>query len=411
MAVFGLDRGQPLCPGPRWEPRRRRPGGYGDPAAKTLEPGYALKSVVSAGSERPGRGGGASRAAKDLARRVANLVLQPDAQILWKLHAVREGMRLLREVPHAAIVATGPPFSSFLVGSALSRRTGLPLVLDYRDEWDLSNSYWENKRPDRLSQWVQRRMQQSVVRSARSLVATTRSSARALEIIRNESGSDAEVAWIYNGFDPDDFPAAPPVPREADRPYRLAYVGTLWNLTSAEPLVEGVCRLALRRPDLAAALELVFAGRRTGPQEQVLRRLDGLPCRLTEHPYVDHRAAVDLIRSADGLCTLLADLPGAGRVVPAKIFESMAALRPIWVIAPRGEVWDLLEDYPARHRIEPGDIEGIADQLAQEIAWHRQGKTPDLSGWDGSRFDRRNQARQLAGILESLAGRVTLRTH
>ena len=32
------------------------------------------------------------------------------------------------------------------MGAALSRRTGLPLVLDYRDEWELSNACWENKR-------------------------------------------------------------------------------------------------------------------------------------------------------------------------------------------------------------------------------------------------------------------------
>jgi hypothetical protein len=35
---------------------------------------------------------------------------------------------------------------------------------------------------------------------------------------------------------------------------------------------------------------------------------------------------------------LLSDVAGAERVVPAKLFEYMAAGRPIWAIAPRGEV-------------------------------------------------------------------------
>src|SRR5207253_1449493 len=77
---------------------------------------------------------------KNVLRRIANVVLQPDPQVLWLPQAIREGKRFLREVPHQAIVATGPPFSSFLVGAALARYTGLPLVLDYRDEWNLCNS-------------------------------------------------------------------------------------------------------------------------------------------------------------------------------------------------------------------------------------------------------------------------------
>ncbi len=370
--------------------------------ARTWEPSYALKSVVSAGSDRPDRGRlGLRRAAKGLARRLANLLLQPDAQVLWMPGAIREGEALLREIPHAAIVATAPPFSSFLVGATLSRRTGVPLVLDYRDEWDLSGAHLENRRPDPLSRSLQVRMQARAIRAAKALVATTRASARTLESLRAGAGGEARVTWIYNGFDPDDFPPDTPRPEPGGR-YRLAYVGTLWNLTSAAPLVAAVRELARSRPDLVSDLELVFAGRRTGPQQQLLDGLDDLPCRVVEHPYVGHREAIDLLRSADGLCLLLADVPGAGRVVPAKLFEYMAARRPILAIAPRGEVWELLEGHPSGYPADPGDIMGIAGWLAQEIRRRREGGPPDPGDWDCSRYDRSNQARQLADLLDSI---------
>src|SRR5262245_58602691 len=52
--------------------------------AKTWEPGNALKTVVSAGSEgAAGKGGRAGRLLKRLARQAINLILQPDPQILW----------------------------------------------------------------------------------------------------------------------------------------------------------------------------------------------------------------------------------------------------------------------------------------------------------------------------------------
>ena len=394
---------------------------------RTLEPGYALKSVVSAGGRSTaggngngnvaaGEGGGirrrGARVARDAARRVAAFVLQPDPQVLWLPGALREGLRLCREVRHDAIFVTAPPFSAFLLGAALSRRTGLPLVLDYRDEWTLSSAYWENKRLDPLSLRLQERMQRAVVRRASALVATTRSSAQALNAIRSEARSTARVECIYNGFDPDDFallsPPSPSVPR-ADAAgsgggrYRLAYIGTLWNLTSLAPLVEAVQKLAARSPLLVEQLEFVFAGRRTGQQQELVELLKRSPCRVIEHPYLDHAGAVELMRSADGLCVLLSDVPGAERVVPAKVFECMAARKPVLAIAPKGEVWELLEGYPAAHRLEPKDVDGIADCLAHEVRRRLDGRVPELNGWSADRFERRTQARQLANLLSAVA--------
>jgi glycosyltransferase involved in cell wall biosynthesis len=371
--------------------------------ARTWEPGYAVKKVISAGSGESNQLRGVMRRiAIGVVRGLANALLQPDTQVLWLPGAIRTGSRLLREASHAAIVATGPPFSTFLIGAALSRRTGLPLVLDYRDEWDLSNDYWENKRPNRLCRYFQACIQKQVVRQAGVLVATTRSSAETLNKIRIQAGCAARVAWIHNGFDPEDFaPDCRAHPQDKGL-YRLVYVGTLWSLTSVAPLVEAVRDLARRQPGLAAGLELVFAGRRTDHQEQLLGRLKDLPCHLIEHSYIDHRAAINLIRSATGLCLLLADKPGADRVVPAKVFEYMAAKRPVLAIAPRGEAWDLLEDYPAAHRFVPADVEGISRWLAEQLRQHRAGTSPAFPEWDESRYNRRSQTGQLAEILESV---------
>jgi glycosyltransferase involved in cell wall biosynthesis len=373
--------------------------------ARTWEPSYSLKSVVSAGGTCS-RGWSVGRLARSLFRRLTSSLLQPDPQVLWVPAAIREGRRILRETDHAAIVVTAPPFSSFLVGAALSRASGLPLVLDYRDEWTLSSAYWENRRLGPLSCGVQGFMQRRVVRAARALVATTRLSAKALEAVRDRAGSKACVSWIYNGFDPDDFPPAKDAPRRTGEAYRLTYVGTLWNLTSVAPLVSAVRGLAERRPDLAAHLELVFAGRRTGEQQQLFDGLRSLPCRLTEHPYVDHGEAVELLRSAEGLCVLLSDLPGAERVVPAKIFEYMAARRPVLAVAPPGELWDLLRDHPGARLFHPRDVEGIAAYLQQQVERHRAGREADLRGWSAEQYSRPHQAAQLASLLESLAERA-----
>ncbi len=373
--------------------------------ARTWGPGYAAKRTIAANSNGAIKESGVRGWPRRALRRAANFVLQPDAQVLWWPAAVRAGTRLLRATPHHAIVASGPPFSTLLVGASISRRTGVPLVLDYRDEWDLSNRYWENKQFDRVSLALQRKLQERVARQARLMIATSRPSAAALEAIRDRSGSLARVACLYNGFDPDDFSHLPEHDAPADR-YRLVYVGTLWNLTTVRPLVEAVARLAQRRPELASRLELVFAGRRTPAEQQILSRLDGLPCRLTRLDYVDHDQATRLMRSAHALCLLLADLPGAERVVPAKIFEYMAAGRTILAIAPPGEVHDLLKDHPRAACVSPDNIPQLCEQLEIELRRYEQGeaRAPMPVAVDDSPYSRKRQAGELAELLDKTIG-------
>jgi hypothetical protein len=91
--------------------------------------------------------------------------------------------------------------------------------------------------------------------------------------------------------------------------------------------------------------------------------------------------------------------------MPAKVFEYLAARKPILAIAPRGEVWNVLADYPLARRLEPADVAGICDAIAGEIQIATSGGRAPLHGsWDPSPFDRRNQAAQLAGLLNALAG-------
>lgn len=368
--------------------------------AKTSEPGYGVKLAVADTEQTKSRSGSWKGMLKQAGLRLAKLALQPDPQILWLPHALREGRRLLAEVPHAAILASGPPFSSFLLAARLHKLTGLPLILDYRDEWNLSTAYLEHKGNDALSRFVQERMQRSVVRSATALVATTQASANALEEIRRQSGGKAPVRCIYNGYDADDFRAEPaPSTSTSDSIFRLVYVGTLWNLTSAEALVAAIKQFCREAPKLAARLELVVAGRSMPTQNMLLDQLKETPCRLVRHEYLAHAQAVSLMCSADALCVLLADVPGAERVMPAKVFEYLATGRPILTIAPRGEVWQVLQDYPAAACFAPSEASAVSRWLADQVQRKMLGPIPGCSAWNAARFSRRQQAGELAGLL------------
>ncbi|MBX3438819.1 MAG: glycosyltransferase [Planctomycetaceae bacterium] len=376
--------------------------------ARTIEPGYAFKSTVASDVASPALMSRIKSGMKGMLKRLANAALLPDAQILWYPFAVRAGLRLLRDVPHDVIVASGPPFTNLLVGAALSRRTGLPLVLDYRDEWDISNSYWENKRPGRVAHWIQQQMQRSAIRAAAALVATTPSSAKSLGQLVARCGRNVPSLPIYNGFDPADYPQAS-TPRQkfdygngTDR-FRISFTGTLWELTSLEPFVHGIERLVQRSPALAERLEVVFAGRWAGRQDDWLHRLERLPCHVVRLGYLEHSQAIQLMMTSDALLLLLSDVPHADRVISSKVFEYMGARRPIFAISPAGDQTDVLRTHPASVICSPRDPDGIAEALAVLLEEHRCGVHRTIEDGDAGRFERSAQAEQLAALLDTLA--------
>lgn len=373
--------------------------------AKTFEPGYRYKKSVSGGQQQTGKKSLTSLL-KSFVRNAGNTLLQPDAQILWHSEAFRAGKQLLRDVKHDAIIATGPPFSSFLLGAKLAEVSDLPLILDYRDEWDISNAYWENKSQNRLSNWIQSRQQRKVLYKASGVLATTPSSIQAIESIAESANSNARTGFIYNGFDPDDYAPLDSTVKEdfgnGTERFRLAFIGTLWNLNSIEPVVKALEQLSQQSSVLAENIEILLVGRRTPEQEAIVDRLNQSKVAVTRLPFVDHAKAVELMRTSDALLMINSDLPKAQRIINAKTFEYMAARRPMFVVAPQGDVWDVVRDLPGTVLCEPSQTDQMAEGLGLLIEQHRCGLDYLDQSWPIERYHRKQLAGELAEFLNEV---------
>lgn len=385
--------------------------------ARTWEPDYRMKQnlICAASSSRQGLIQRMTSAVRGAARRCVKLALQPDPQVLWNYHAIRTGARILREKRHDAILVTAPAYSSFFIGAALKRQFQLPLVLDYRDEWDLSGKYLENAQRDWISKQIQSRMQSQLLKTADAVVATTELSTAALndKLVALEHQIPAQC--IYNGFDADEFAdaidaKAPPDASDIEPPepgtLRLVYTGTLWNLTDITPLVRGIEQLSGCYPELAVRIELVCVGRKTPEQTAVLNRLLATPTRLKLIDYCNHSTALQWMRSANGLCLLLSDVPGANRVVPAKLFEYLAIRKDMLAICPEGETADIVRRFYPQGHTAPDDVPAIANWLETRTRdLHASSTTPFASMHGLDEFSRENQTRRLVELLSSLVAK------
>lgn len=370
--------------------------------ARTFEPSYAAKQAVATPTGDGAKPGGAASVRRAL-RATAALALQPDAQVLWLPDAVRRGRQLLRRLPHDAILATAPTYTNLLVGALLSRATGLPLISDFRDEWDISSTYWENAPRSAMAQTIQRRMQRFVYRRSSAIVATTQASTERIAARAAEAGVTPRAVCIYNGWDAGDLASAhnvaPVRPRVPDT-VRLVYAGTLWNLTSVAPVADALEQLARETPELLHRLELVAVGRKTPDQLLQLQRIAAAGATLADVDYCSHPEALATMQSADALLLLLSGVPGAERVAPAKVFEYLAMRRPILAILPEGEIAALVRATGAGQHFLPGDIAGIAQWFRKHLD-HRATETA-ADERQIARFERRALTGELAALLDQL---------
>lgn len=380
--------------------------------ARTWEPDYQTKKelIDRSGDVRRGPFSRIKSSLKGLAQRAVKLLLQPDPQVLWVPNAIQAGRRILRSVEHDAILVTAPAYSSFFIGTSLKRRFGLPLVLDFRDEWDMSGRYLENAQRDAISQFIQRQMQRHVLKQADAVLATTNAStANLAEKLARLNRSATLATTVYNGYDPEDFTTdpeskmrQPSADRVSSRTFRLLYTGTLWNLTTIEPLVDAIVSLNASSPELVAKLELVCVGRKTIEQIAVLERLKTTACRLELIDYCDHSKVLDWLHSADAVCLLLSDVPGAERVVPAKLFEYLASGKDMLAIVPRGESSEIVNRAIPRAAVEPKDIPSIAQWLKTRLMSEAQGHIDCANSAEINVFSRTAQTRRLVDALNSL---------
>ncbi len=165
---------------------------------------------------------------------LARMLLIPDGSILWALPAARKASRMAHSVD--AVLTTGPPFSTHLVGAYLRRRHRLPWVAEYRDNWTANPLYRRN----RLVHWLNVRLERHFHSSASAIVVVSRAAAE--ELCAQFPGIADRVFVAANGFDPDDLPD--PGPPSVD--FEIVHAGTLDERRDPRPFFEAL-RQAIER--------------------------------------------------------------------------------------------------------------------------------------------------------------------
>lgn len=346
--------------------------------------GSQPSSAVSAGSP--------SRLARVL-RSASRFVLMPDDRVGWVPFAKRAAARIVHEHKPQIVLTSSYPNSAHLVGLDIKRRFGLPWVADFRDSWT-TNPYVPAG-PTRLHERCSAAMERSVVQRADAVVTVSEPIAAHL---RSLAGANAhKVHVIPNGFDDDDLRGVEPV-RFAK--FTLAYTGTLFPPRSPEPLFRALQMFRNRVPDIASKLGVVFMTRMR-PEAWQLAEEPGVADMVENRGLGTHRAAVGLQLGADVLLAIEAPTANVDTMLTQKVFEYLAARKPILAITPEGALAELVRHTGAGVVVAPTAPEAIASAVQQ--LFERSAKL-ERNEEAIARYHRRELTRELARVLNAIVG-------
>jgi glycosyltransferase involved in cell wall biosynthesis len=286
------------------------------------------------------------------------------------------------------VIATYPAPAALLAGARIASRLGWPLVLDYRDPW--STHVWPTWRRGAFAQWLSARIERRLVRSSQARVLNTPAMRASFEKFLPQAEHSRNFV-IPNGFSA----VAPAAPPADSGPVHVVHAGEIFTGRSLVPVLEAARRLAQKYP--ARPIRVTTFGELPLPERERIRAR-GLESYIGVKPRIPFAELFAELQRAHLLVAVVGDhMPYS---TPYKVYDYMAAGRPILGLAPRGAaLFELLADSGAGECCEREDevaIERVLEKLVRGESEPLQARV--------DRFRWENLALQYRTVIETVAG-------
>ena len=340
-----------------------------------------------------------------LVERITNRLPQLHKRERLKREFVHSGLKIIEEVQPSLIWATAPPMGTIKAADELSRRSGLPLVIDIRDpiSYGLQSTFYN----DHQRRYV-RACETSLLKQASRAVFVSPLTQACMEA--RYPMFVEKFTTINNGLDlADDRDAANAGSTVRNNRMTICFAGTIY-LTKGQVfrdptvLMDAMQILAREQPNIANDICLRFIGDCPGVIALAEERnLAGL---IEADGMVDYATCKQMMREADVLL-LLQTISGDGKdVISGKLYDYLGTGKPVLGVVPEGggDEW-LMLDSGAGPNVGISDPQRISRAIVD--LWKQWQKGPLTSNVpDGyvEQFDRRHLSNKLASLFDDVLG-------
>lgn len=314
----------------------------------------------------------------------------PDARVGWVNPSVKFLSEYISKNPVDVLITTGPPQSLHLIGMQLKKELGIKWIADFRDPWTTIH-YHKSLRLNKASERKHKELEAAVLNSADTVVVTSPTTKTEFEVITNKP-----ITVITNGFD-----TTKEIAVTADAKFSISHIGSLLSERNPEVLWKTLRKISEENPSFKNDLQLKFAG---AVSEEIKKSIQnkGLLENSDFAGYVSHSEALKLQQQSQLLLLVEIDSAETKAIIPGKLFEYLAARRPIIALGPKGsDIKGIVEETQAGTFFNYSEGKSLESQILRYYEDFKKGSLI-ISSQGIEKYSRRELTRQMAYVIQNL---------
>ncbi len=319
----------------------------------------------------------------------------PDARMGWVSYAVKQAEEILKNEKIDAVITTGPPHSTHLIGLELKEKFGVKWIADFRDPW--TGIFYNNILPRTESTKQKDKALETKVLQTADLVTVISPG------MKHEFEDRAKkIEVVMNGYDEEDFRTTDNGQQTTDK-FTIRYVGNLMASQNVETLWKCIAELNSSDIGHRTSVKLEFIGRVDDLVKKSISE-NGLNDCVNYIDFVDHYKAIELMQDASLLLFVIPDVKDNALILTGKLFEYLASKSEMISFGPvDGNASEILNQTGRKPMIGFTDEGEAKKQLEAALNHFNQTKTVFKYRDNGEQiFSRRNQTSILSQLLQSL---------
>ena len=323
---------------------------------------------------------------------IGEIAAYPDPQKGWRRLAFESGRDILQQQDIKAIISTSPPVTTHIIAKELKEKFKIPWVADFRDLW--TQNYYYPYSP--LRRMMERRLELKTLSAADVLVTVSEPVAAELSKLHGHKA----VYSIPSGFD---LAELSKTAGSLTDKFTITYTGNVYpRKQSPQPLFAALRDLISQGDINTSDIEVRFYGAQASWIDKLANHY-GLTSVVKQFGLVPREIALDKQRESQLLFLLKWNDPKHRGVYTAKIFEYLAARRPIIAV---GGFHDVVSELLAETKA------GVCGQTKEDVKTillplYREYKLTGAVSYAGSedkinKYSHQEMASKFASILDSI---------
>ena len=324
----------------------------------------------------------------------------PDREIGWLPFALLKAIKILKTQSVDVIYTTSDPFTDHLIGYFLKKIFGKPWVADFRDRWTGSFFY---KKPFHFREKINKLIEKNIVYNADRVVVAGSPLRNYFHKQYPKINID-KVIVINNGYDSADF-ASIVTPVKQNEKLTITYIGRFSTEKNRNLNVfKSIRSLSEKVPEIKKQIKMVFIGLFSLQDQEYINRL-GLQEVVDILGYRSHKKSIEYMLLSDILLITVADREGMEGMYTTKMFEYLAAKKPILALIPECPAATLIRKLNAGIIVPPGDEPAIRQAILNYYEMWLNRNLVIESPKSLPQFERKTLTGSLAKCLNDMCGR------